>query len=346
MTQRSNCSDTGVKKVAVQFEHNLAKLEAEKVQKKLLRKTALFFILIVGVIIIGNMIPNFLSYNNLINITRQSAMIAMCAIGMSFVLISGGMDLSTPGIIALSPMITGLLMLSGVNMYIAIVIGLISGAVIGTISGMLISNINIPAFIATYVIGQIATGVALVLGKGASIGGLPRSYMMIGNGSIANIPYSTIIMVAYVIIGTVVIEKMRIRKHIYAHGGSEITVKFEGVNINKLKYFVYAVSGFCTASAGILLSAQMNAVHPTQGADYLLDSVAAATIGGVSLMGGEGKVWMAAVGALFMGVLRNALTMLGIHPFFQNIFVGTVIIVVVAINSLSKNRDMESAKAF
>jgi len=316
------------------------------VQKKLLKKILIVLFCIGGFILIGSLIPNFLTYNNLINITRQSAMIAMCAVGMAVVLISGGMDLSTPGIIALSPMISAILMLAGLNMYIAIAIGLLSGIIIGIVSGVLISNINIPAFIATYVVGQIASGIALVLGKGASIGGLPRGYMMIGNGSIFDIPISTIIMILYVIAGSIMMEKMRIGKHIYAHGGSELTVKFEGININKLKYFAYAASGFCTASAGILLSSQMNAVHPTQGADYLLDSVAAATIGGVSLLGGEGKIWTAAVGALFMGALRNALTMLGIHPFFQNIFVGTVIIVVVAVSVLSKNKDMESAKVF
>lgn len=315
-------------------------------QNKLLKRILLLLLCIVGFLLIGSLIPNFLNYNNLINITRQSAMIAMCAVGMSVVLISGGMDLSTPGIIALSPMISGILMLAGVNMYIAIIAGLVSGILIGIVSGTLISNIGIPAFIATYVIGQIATGIALVLGKGASIGGLPRSYMMIGNGTVFNIPVSTIIMVLYILAGSLMMGKMRIGKHIYAHGGCELTVKFEGVDVNKLKYFVYAVSGFCTASAGILLSSQMNAVHPTQGADYLLDSVAAATIGGVSLLGGEGKVWMAVVGALFMGALRNALTMLGVHPFFQNIFVGAVIIIVVAFSVLSKNKDIESAKVF
>jgi len=310
------------------------------------KKIVILLLCIAGFILISSQIPSFLTFRNLINVTRQSAMIAMCSVGLSIVIISGGIDLSTPGLVALCPMVSGMLMLAGVNVFIAILIGMVVGILIGFVSGILVANIEIPPFIATYVVGQIAGGIALVLGKGASIGGLPDIYMAIGNESVLGIPISTLIMIFYVVAGSIIMTKTRMGKHIYAHGGSEITVKFEGVDIKRLKYFAYTLSAFCTASAGILLSSQMNAAHPTQGADYLLDAVAAATIGGVSLLGGEGKIWMSMVGALFMGCLRNALTLLGMHPFFQNIFVGTAIIIVVAISVYNKNKAIEAAKVF
>jgi ribose transport system permease protein len=295
---------------------------------------------------VGNMIPKFFSFNNIMNVTRQSSTIAICAMAMSIVLISKEIDLATGGFMAFCAMISGMLMLRGINVYVAMAIGMFMGLVIGVINGVLISKIEIPSFIATYVTGQIATGLALVLGQGRSIGGMPDLYVSIGNNFILGVPILTLIMLFFLVISSVLMWKTRIGKHIYALGGNSITLKQEGVNIDKIKIFAFGLSGLYAACAGIFLSAQMNAVHPTQGSTYQLDAVAASVIGGVSMLGGEGKPWMAVIGALIIGLLRNSLTLMGVHPYFQNLAVGAAIIIVVGISVYNRNKALEISKIF
>ena len=247
---------------------------------------------------------------------------------------------------AFCAMISGMLMLSGLPILPAILIGMAVGLVIGVLNGLLVSKINIPAFIATYVTGQITLGMALVIGQGRSISGMPASYQAIGNTLFIGIPVNTWIMLVFLVITTVILRRTRMGKHIYALGGNETTLKMEGVNVDKVKVFAFALCGLYAALAGILLSAQMNTVHPTQGSTYQLDAVAASVIGGVSMLGGEGKAWMSVLGALIIGFLRNALDMLGIHPYFQNLAIGAAIIIVVGISVYNRNRELEAAKVF
>jgi ribose transport system permease protein len=297
-------------------------------------------------IIIGSFIPGYFSLNNILNVTRQSSTIAICAMGMTVVLITKGIDLATGGMMAFCAMIGGMCMLAGINVYLSILIGLVIGAGFGLLNGMLIAKIEIPPFIATYVMGQIATGFALVLGKGSSIGGMPEEYAAIGNNTLFGIPILTIIMLVFLLITSTILSRTRMGKHIYALGGNELTVKLEGINVDRVKLFAYMFSGVCAAAAGIMLSAQMNTVHPTQGSTYQLDAVAASVIGGVSMLGGSGKAWMAVVGALVIGFLRNALTLLGMHPYYQNLVVGAAIIIVVGLSVYNRNKILEAAKVF
>ena len=299
-------------------------------------------------VLVGSFIPDFLKLNNLINITRQSASTALCAVGVSVVIITGNgnTDLSITGMVVLTPMICALLMLAGVPVFLSIIISLVVCTLLGVLNGFLVTNIGIPAFIATYVMGQVAAGVYTVISQGRSIGGLPQVYGAIGNSSVGIIPISTVIMVVYVAAATVLMTRTRLGKHIYALGGSELTVKYEGIDVKRLSYFAFGFSAFCTGSAGIIISTQLSAVQSTIGANSLLDAVAAAGIGGISMLGGEGKIWCAAIGALFMGCLRNILTNLGMHPYFQNLFIGVIIIAIVAVAVFNKNRRVENSKIF
>ena len=216
-----------------------------------------------ALILASSLIPNFLTYRNIISITRQSSMIGMCAIGMAMVIIIKHIDLSTGGVMSLSAMLSGICMLSGMNFIPAMMIGLVAGTVIGLLSGVLVAKLNIPAFIVTFVMGQIAEGVALILGKGKSIGGMSDSYMALGkNGDFLTIPYSTIILIVFTVIATVIMTKTRLGKHMYAQGGNELSVRQEGVNVDRVKYFAFAAAGFCSAAAGILLSAQLEHGSP------------------------------------------------------------------------------------
>ena len=238
-------------------------------------------------------------------------------------------------------MVSGLLMNAGIPMLLAILAGILVGALMGLFSGIMVEKLEVPAFITTLVVGQVATGFALMLGGGNSLGGFSDEYVFIGNGKLLGIPISNYITVAFVILASVIMGRTRLGTHIYALGGNEQVVRQQGISTAKINYFVFTFSGICAAVAGILLSAQMNTVHPSQGGNYQLDAVAACVIGGVNMAGGEGKVYMALVGALVIGFLRNALNLLGLHPYFQNLIVGTIIIVIVAATMYSYNKKDE-----
>ena len=314
--------------------------------KRQIKKLLLFAVLLALFILVGINIPSYFTSANLLNVTRQSTTIALCALGMGVVLIGKEIDLSTGGIMAFSAMVSGFAMLRGVPVALAWMLGAAVGTLIGLLNGFLLAKIEIPSFIATFVTGQIGTGSALVISQGRSLSSLPDANKVLGNTTLGPIPYLTIIMLAFLVVISVMMRKTRLGKHIYALGGSEMTLKYEGVNVDRIKISAFAISGFCASSAGILLSSMMNTVHPTQGSNYQLDAVAACVIGGISMLGGKGKSWMAVLGALVIGLLRNGLTLYGMHPWFQNLAVGAIIIVVVGVSVHNRNRELTLARVF
>ena len=303
-------------------------------------------IFIIVFIIGASFIPYFLSINNLLNVVRQSAVIAICAVGVSMVIITKGIDLSTGGIISFCAMVSGLLMLNGINIIVSIICGMIMGALVGAVNGILVAKIGVQPFIATLVMGQVTTGIALLLNNGKSIGSLPDEYVFIGNGKFLGVPISVYLMIIFIAIGVYVMSRTRIGNWIYALGGNELVVKQEGLSTAKVLIFTYAFAGFYSSIGGLLLGAQLGTVHPTQGDTFTLDTIAACVIGGINLMGGEGKVIAAFFGAIIISILRNALNMLGMYPFYQNIFVGCILIIVVAISIISKTRRIDESKIF
>lgn len=313
---------------------------------KLSKKSTILLVLAVLFIGFGSTIPNFLSIKNLLNVVRQSSIISLVAYGMAMVIIVKGIDLSSGGVMAVCAMINGLLLLQGVPLVISMAAGLAAGALMGLFNGTMVEKLEVPAFITTLVVGQVASGFALILNSGSSLGGFPDNYVFIGNGSFLGIPISNYITIFFAILCAIIMGRTKLGTYIYALGGNDLVVKQQGISSAKINYFVFTFSGFCSAVAGILLSAQMNTVHPTQGGNYQLDAVAASVIGGVNMAGGEGKVYMALAGALVIGFLRNALNLLGIHPFYQNIVIGVILITIVAISINSKNRRTEEIKVF
>ncbi len=317
------------------------------VKRILSSKTFLIFVIILVIFIgAGSFIPNFLTIANLLNVIRQSSIISIVAYGMAMAIIIKGIDLSSAGVMEACAMITGLLLLQHVPLFFSILAGLAAGTLMGFFNGLMVEKLEVPSFITTLTVGQVAGGLALILNGGNSLGGMPDNYVFIGNGSFLGMPISNWITFAYMIISALIMGQTRLGTHIYALGGNDLVVKQQGIKTSTINYFVFAFSGFCAATAGILLSAQMNTVHPTEGGNYQMDAVAASVIGGVNMAGGEGKVYMALVGALVIGFLRNAMNLLGIHPFYQNIFIGALIIVIVAISINSKRREIEASKVF
>lgn len=328
-------------------EEEIVQRRRKFVQKnKIKTKYIVYLVMVAAVCIFGSRIPGFFTVKNILNVTRQASTIAICALAMTLVLIIRGIDLGTGGVMAFCAMVSGFMMLSGVSVFIAMLSGALAGLLIGIVNGVLVSKISIPPFIATYVTGQITLGLALVVGKGSSISGMPKLYVAIGNSLFLNIPINTWIMIVLLVVTSVILKYTRMGKHIYALGGNENVVKTEGINPDTIKIFSFALCGLYSSIAGILLSAQMATVHPTQGASYQLDAVAASLVGGVSMLGGEGAAWMSVLGALIIGFLRNGLDMLAIDPFYQNLFIGAAIIFVVGVSVFNKNKELEKAKVF
>lgn len=314
---------------------------------KITPKKIIVVLAVIALLIIASInIPHFLSLNNILKVMRTSSIVSIVSFGSAMVIIIKGIDLSVGGLIAVCAMVSGLLMTSGIPVPLAILVGLVAGGILGLFSGVMVEKLEVPAFITTLVIGQLANGLALVLNGGDSLAVSNKSYDFLGNGKIFGIPVSIFITFFFLLLSYFIMNKTKLGTHIYALGGNKQVVKNQGISTAKINYFVFAFSGICAAAAGILLSSQLNTVHPTQGGNYQLDAVAACVIGGINMAGGEGKVYNAIIGALIIGFLRNALNLIGLHPYYQNLIVGVLIISIVAYSMYQRRKKNETSKRF
>ena len=273
----------------------------------------------------------FFSVKNLLTVATQTAVIAIIAIGQTYVLITGGIDLSIGSNIALSAVIAGFCMKLSPDpsfslVLIAVLAGQFTGALAGAINGTLITFGRIPPFIATLGTMTVVRGVALTLTKGLPVSGLPRKFTVLGTGSTLGIPNPVIVMVLLVVLFGFILAKTKLGRHIYAVGSNFEAARLSGVNTKKTIIAVYVFSGILAASAGLIVAARIISAHPAAGDGYELDAVASSVIGGTSTMGGEGMVAGTFIGAFVIGVLRNGLNLIGVSPFIQKIVIGIVIV--------------------
>jgi ribose transport system permease protein len=304
------------------------KLNLSRSQKQLLSTFSGLFVLCVVFTILSEY---FFSVNNLLTVATQTAVIAIIAVGQTYVLITGGIDLSIGSNIALSAVITGFCLKFSpaptVPMVLgAIVIGLMVGALAGAISGTMITFGNIPPFIATLGTMTVVRGIALTLTKGLPVSGLPGRFTVLGTGSSLGIPNPVIVMVILVTFFGFILAKTKLGRHIYSVGSNFEAARLSGVNTKKTLITVYIFSGILAAAAGLIVAARIISAHPAAGDGYELDAVASSVIGGTSTMGGEGSVAGTFIGAFVIGVLRNGLNLIGVSPFIQKIVIGIVIV--------------------
>jgi ribose transport system permease protein len=270
--------------------------------------------------------PYFFSVNNLLTVATQTAVIAIIAIGQTYVLITGGIDLAIGSNIALSSMTAALCMQASWPVPIAILVGLLTGMLSGAVGGALVAFAKIPPFIATLGTMTIARGVALTLTQAIPISGLPKSFTQFGTEATLGIPNPVIIMVLLVVIFGFLLSKTKLGRHIYATGSNFEAARLSGVNTKKVFMAVYIFSGLLAAFAGLIMAGRIISAQPTAGDGYELDAVASSVIGGTSTMGGEGTAAGTFIGAFVIGVLRNGLNLIGVSPFIQKIVIGIVII--------------------
>lgn len=289
--------------------------------------------------------PYFLTVSNVMNIAEQTSINALIAVGMTFVIITAGIDLSVGSIVAVSGVVMAGALQGGLSDALGILVGLLIGVTCGLTNGLLISYGRLPPFIATLGMMSVARGAALFYTEGRPISGFSQGFRFLATGELAGIPAPVILMVVVYVIAHVVLKRTKLGRYTYAIGGNEEAANLSGVNTKMIKTIVYGISGLLSALAAVVLTARLNSAQPIAGMMYELDAIAAVVIGGTSLMGGEGKISGTLIGAFIMGILRNGLNLLGLSSFTQQIIIGSVIILAVLIDmGLRKDRRFTQAK--
>lgn len=300
--------------------------------KELLLRAKSAIGLVALVIVFTILSPRFFNYYNLTNVLRQTSLNAVIAVGMTYVILTGGIDLSVGSILAFSSAITCGLLKSNMPLAISIIIGLAVGTLLGMFNGFVTIKWNIPPFIATFAMMTIARGLTLVYTNGQPITGLNEAFSFIGNGYIGPIPVPIIITILIFIIAYYFLKNNKIGRYVYATGGNMQAAKLAGINTNKIILFVYSLSGLLASISGLILASRLNSASPTAGNGYELDAIAAVVLGGTSLAGGEGSLIGTLIGTIIIGVLNNGLDLLNVSPFYQSIAKGIVILLAIAID--------------
>jgi len=283
--------------------------------------------------------PYFLTVSNLLNVAQQISIIAIIAVGMTFVIITAGIDLSVGSVLAFSGMVIGSVLQAGVALPIAIFVGLFVGGLSGIVNGVLITYGRLPPFISTLGMMSVARGAARLITKGRPISGFSESFRDLATAEVFNVPLPVLIMAGVYLVAYFVLARTKLGRYTYAMGGNEEAAILSGVNVKAYKIAVYGLCGMLSGLAAIILTARLNSAGPNAGIMYELDAIAATVIGGTSLMGGEGSITGTLIGALIMGVLRNGLNLLGISSYIQDIVIGAVIILAVLMDMALKKRN-------
>lgn len=303
-----------------------------------LEKIIPFIGLILLVIIISVLNSAFLEPSNLFNLLRQVSINGLIAFGMTFVILTGGIDLSVGSTLALSSALIAILMVSGVDSMIALLVGCIFGAILGAINRLLITLGKMAPFIATLATMTVFRGLTLVITDGNPITNLNGSYafQLFGRGYFLGIPVPAVTMFITFIILYIILHKTIFGRQTYAMGGNEKAAFISGIKVNKLKIMIYSLAGLMSAMAGAILTSRLNSAQPTAGMSYELDAIAAVVLGGTSLTGGKGRILGTLIGVLIIGVLNNGLNLLGVSSFYQQVVKGVVIIIAVLIDRKNK----------
>ena len=290
--------------------------------------------LIILIIIVTVLNPSFLDPLNILNLLRQVAINALIAFGMTFVILTGGIDLSVGSILALSSALMANLMLSGLDPILAIIVGCLLGGVMGMVNGLMITKGKMAPFIATLATMTIFRGLTLVYTNGNPITGLGDSMMfqLFGRGYFLGIPVPAITMIIVFVVLWVVLHKTPFGRKTYAIGGNEKASIISGIKVARVKIMIYSLIGMLSALAGAILTSRLNSAQPTAGTSYELDAIAAVVLGGTSLTGGRGRIVGTLIGALIIGILNNGLNLLGVSSFYQMVVKGIVIAIAVLID--------------
>ncbi len=323
-----------------------------------LRTLIAFFAVLV---VFGIIAPNFLSFANLVAMAKHSAIWTILAMGMTFVIIGDGIDLSVGSIAGLCGMLAGGFIVEGLRLPMfdlviyfhtgmIIIIVLLIGTGLGAVNGLLITRLKVAPFIATLGMMYMARGFAMLRSGGKTFPNLigdpslgNTGFPKLGAGTIIGIPLVVWIAIALAVIAAYVSKKTPLGRHVYAVGGNADAAKLSGIRVRRIKMATYMFSGFTAALTGLVLSSQLVASHPATGESYELTTIAAVVLGGTSLSGGRGSIGGSVIGALILGVLNDGLVMVGVSSFWQTVIKGFVVVIAVVVDQFQLRKQNEAA---
>ena len=309
------------------------------------REAGVFLALVLLIVTMSGLNPYFLTPLNIFNVLRSMATIAIMAIGMTMIIVTAGIDLSVGSVLAASSMLTArLIHFTSINPWIAVIIGIAFGFTLGLINGILITKVKIAPFIATLGMLSIARGLTYMIASGlegtvaSNIPMRNEAVNFMGGGYIGPVPFPVILMIVLVVFFSLFLKHTVLGRHIYAVGSNEQAARLSGVDLTKVKLFVYSLTGALSGFAGILNAGLLATAATNAGVGNELDVIAAVAIGGASLAGGQGTIYGAVIGAAIMAILRNAFVLLKLPVYMQTVAIGVVIILAVASDTLKNRR--------
>jgi ribose/xylose/arabinose/galactoside ABC-type transport system permease subunit len=285
--------------------------------------------LLIALVLVGTVIscakPNFLTVSNLVNVIRQISINGILAVGVTSVLLTGGVDLSLGSLVALTGVVAATVGGSRYPVVVPVLAGVLTGAACGVVNGVVVTKGKVAPFIVTLGMMTVARGLALVISGGRPVSGLSPSFTRLG-GDVAGVPIPAFVLALVALASFVCLNNLRLGRHIYAVGGNEKAARASGINVDAVKLFAYTVCGAFAGIAGVVLAARITTGQPNAGVGYELDAIAAVVIGGTSLSGGVGGVGGTILGALLMGVINNGLDLLNVSSYYQAIIKGIIIV--------------------
>lgn len=296
----------------------------------------LFVILGVELLLFSLFAPYFASPGNFINILRQASEIGMMAIPLTLLLISGHMDLSVGSIVGLSGIVAGMLMRNGQAIFLAVLAGLAAGFLVGALNGFLIGVLKIQGVVVTIGTQVMIRGLCYIITEGRAVSGYPQAFFAI-NGTALGLPFSVLAWLLLFLGGTLILEKSYIGRNITAIGNNQLTALYSGIRVVKYKFLLFVFCGFVTALASIFFIGRISSAEATLGSGYELDVITAALLGGISIMGGSGKLPGAMLGIIIIGVLRNGLNLMGMSVIYQSIILGVLLLLAVVRRKTREN---------
>lgn len=303
------------------------------------REAGIALVLLVAGIILSLSSPYFFTVSNLAIVARQVSLSAIIAIGMTFVILLGGIDLSVGSVVAFASVITGFVMVRlQMPIPVAILSGLLTGALVGIANGILVIKTGVPPFIVTLGMMGVARGAALVVTKGSTISGLPSAYLPLGQGFLFGFPIPVLILIVIAVIAHIFLSRTTMGRHIYFIGSNEEAAVLSGINVNRVKTIVFMLCASLAASEAVIETSRMSTAQPAAGVGYELTAIGAVIIGGASLFGGEGTILGTILGATLLGLITNGLILLGVSAYWQQVFSGSIIILAVTLDMWRKGR--------
>lgn len=307
-----------------------------KEKTQLLNRYRTLLVLVVILIIASIASPSFLTVGNLINVIRQVSIIAIIAAGMTFVILTGGIDLSVGSVVALAGALAASVLADTNSIILALIVPLAVGLLAGLLNGFIIVKEKVPPFIVTLATMAIARGAVLVFTNGSPIAVKMMAFKFIGKGYIFGIPMPVVILIFVYSIASVILRNTKYGRDVYSLGGNKEASRLSGIDINKVEIGVYAISGLLAGLTGIILTARLGSAQPTAGVGYELDAIAAVILGGTSMTGGQGVIVSTVLGALILGVISNLLVLLNVNPFMTNVVKGIVILLAAIVDNRLK----------